>query len=103
MDSLPLPAAELIALFIPDERDLAALACTNKAWRDVLCPENAALWTALVQERFGRTAATDPPAALSPAQRWRSLASLKQPVARLDKIIWLDGNYLSVSIMQVPL
>ena len=61
LDDLVLDAAEHIASFLLDERDLAALAQTCRFWRDVLA--RADLWQELLELRFGEQA-QDPRSAL---------------------------------------
>jgi hypothetical protein len=94
MDRLDESTGSLIANNLLCERDLASLACTCRFWRIVLSPDNAALWNALLCKRFGQEAAAAQPGAAPPAVLYRRLASHIQPVAQLEKIVWLNGNYL---------
>ncbi|KAL4420678.1 hypothetical protein ABPG75_010334 [Micractinium tetrahymenae] len=99
MDSLPGTAAAKIAGNLLDERDLAALATTCGFWRDILAADDTPLWRELLQSRFGEAPAAAPASAgaqTAPAARFRQLASLRQPVARAERVVWLNGQYLEV-------
>ena len=100
MDTLDDSSAACIASFLSDERDLAALRCTSKAWR-ALFSDNPGLWTTLLRRRFDDTAgerdgATARGGANAPEQRYRELAGAarRRPVAGLERVIWLDGHHL---------
>ena len=121
MDSLDAAAAALIAGWLPDERDLASLRCTNRFWRDALS-NNPGLWSRLLASRFGTPAPTShgsptpqpasssgssaamsssapgSPVAADPERRFRQLATaaLQRPTAGLERLIWLDGSHLQV-------
>lgn len=113
MDSLPAAAAVVIAGYLLDERDLAALAATSRFWRGILA--DPALWRCLLRRRFGaaasagaspleeqtahregvaaaaETAAETAAARPSPRQRFRQLACLRRPAPQLDRVALLDG------------
>lgn len=120
MDNLDAAAAALIAGWLPDERDLASLRCTNRFWRDALS-NNPGLWSRLLASRFGTPAPTShgsptsqpasssgsgaamssapgSPVAADPERRFRQLAAaaLRRPAAGLERLIWLDGSHLQV-------
>ena len=109
MEGLPAAAATLVASYLEDERDLAALRCACRFWRDIL-KDNPGLWGALLARRFGQadaapaapaSSAGAAPPAETPEQRFKRLASLRQPVAGLEKLIWLDGQHLQVGAAPV--
>jgi hypothetical protein len=111
MDSLPSAAAVLIAAYLEDERDIAALRCTNRLFRSVM--EDAGIWGMLLKWRFRTGAPPDdcqtasnalsdassaPSGVTTAEQRFRQLASLKRPAIQLDRVNGLDGRHLQASM-----